>query len=51
MRDVLDEIRVPGGMFQLNVGLYTRAGAPLTRAAAAMVKVVVAVSRTLVRGR
>lgn len=50
-RDALEEIKVPGGTFQLNVGIYTRSGVPLTPTSAAMAKTVIAVSRTLARAR
>ena len=51
VRDALDEIKIPGATFQATVGVYTRAGAPLTRVAGAMARTVVAVSREVMRSR
>lgn len=51
VRDSLTELRIPGASFELNVGLFTRAGVPLTRAASAMVRIVTTVARQLVQKR
>ena len=48
-RDFLQEIAVAEPMPSVTAGMYTRADTPLTRAAAAMAKAVVAASRNLAR--
>jgi DNA-binding transcriptional LysR family regulator len=48
-RNVLEEITIAETMPSLNVGMFTRADAPLTAAAAAMAKAVTAATRALVR--
>jgi DNA-binding transcriptional LysR family regulator len=48
-RNVLEEIAIAETMPSLNVGMFTRADAPLTAAAAAMAKAVTAATRALVR--
>jgi hypothetical protein len=46
---VLEEIAIAEPAPTLNVGMFTRADAPLTPAAAAMAKAVTAATRALVR--